>query len=181
MKQGSSNIQQYAMYFGTYMGIYWILKFILFPLSFKIPFLSFLFVGLTLGVPFMGYYYLKIFRDKACGGVISFRKAFAFTFLVYMFAAMLAAVAHFIYFQFIDHGAIYLAMETQITVFLAANQGSTEYTSLEEAFKEALDYMASLTPTDITLDNLSRNTFLGIILAIPTALIGQRNSKKEEN
>ena len=180
MKQGSSNIQQYAMYFGTYMGIYWILKFILFPLSFKIPFLSFLFVGLTLGVPFMGYYYLKIYRDKACGGIISFRKAFAFTFLVYMFAAMLAAVAHFIYFQFIDHGAIYLAMETQIKVLLEVNEGSADYNSLEDTFKEALDYMAGLTPTDITLDNLSRNTFLGIILAIPTALIGQRNTKKEK-
>ena len=28
------------MHFGTYMGIYWILKFILFPLGFHIPFLS---------------------------------------------------------------------------------------------------------------------------------------------
>ena len=46
---------QYAMLFGTYLGGYWILKFILFPLGLTIPFLSFLFVGLTLCVPFMGY------------------------------------------------------------------------------------------------------------------------------
>ena len=37
---------QYAMLFGTYLGGYWILKFILFPLGLTIPFLSFLFVGI---------------------------------------------------------------------------------------------------------------------------------------
>ena len=47
------------MHFGTYMGVYWILKFILFPLGLSIPFLLFLFFGLTLGVPFMGYYYAR--------------------------------------------------------------------------------------------------------------------------
>ncbi len=34
---------QYAMLFGTYLGGYWILKFILFPLGLTTPFLSFLF------------------------------------------------------------------------------------------------------------------------------------------
>ena len=32
---------QYAMLFGTYLGGYWILKFILFPLGLTTPFLSF--------------------------------------------------------------------------------------------------------------------------------------------
>ena len=60
------------MHFGTYMGIYWILKFILFPLGFHIPFLSLLFVILTLSVPFIGYHYAKMYRDKICGGSIQF-------------------------------------------------------------------------------------------------------------
>ena len=63
------------MHFGTYMGIYWILKFILFPLGFHIPFLSLLFVILTLAVPFIGYHYVKMYRDKICGGSIQFSHA----------------------------------------------------------------------------------------------------------
>ena len=63
---------QYAMLFGTYLGGYWILKFILFPLGLTIPFLSFLFVGLTLCVPFMGYYYVRMYRNTVCSGSISF-------------------------------------------------------------------------------------------------------------
>ena len=66
---------QYAMLFGTYLGGYWILKFILFPLGLTIPFLSFLFVGLTLCVPFMGYYYVRMYRNTVCSGSISFLHA----------------------------------------------------------------------------------------------------------
>lgn len=94
------------MHFGTYMGIYWILKFILFPLGFHIPFLSLLFVILTLSVPFIGYHYAKMYRDKICGGSIQFSHAMLFTIFMYMFASLLVAVAHYAYFQFIDHGFI---------------------------------------------------------------------------
>ena len=82
------------MHFGTYMGIYWILKFILFPLGFHIPFLSLLFVILTLSVPFIGYHYAKMYRDKICGGSIQFSHAMLFTIFMYMFASLLVAVAH---------------------------------------------------------------------------------------
>ena len=58
------NMQQYAMIFGTYMGVFWILKFTLVPLGMTSPFLLLLFICLTLCVPFMGYYYTKIYRDK---------------------------------------------------------------------------------------------------------------------
>ena len=94
------------MHFGTYMGIYWILKFILFPLGFHIPFLSLLFVILTLAVPFIGYHYVKMYRNKICGGSIQFSHAVLFTIFMYMFASLLVAVVHYIYFQFIDHGFI---------------------------------------------------------------------------
>ena len=59
MTENRNYLQKYAMHFGTYMGAYWILKFILFPLGFTIPFLSLLFMGLTIGVPFIGYHYVK--------------------------------------------------------------------------------------------------------------------------
>lgn len=57
MAENRGYMQRYAMLFGTYMGGFWILKFILFPVGLSVPFLLFLFMGLTLCVPFMGYYY----------------------------------------------------------------------------------------------------------------------------
>ncbi len=178
MKKREKNIQQYAMYFGSLMGVYWILKFILFPLAFKIPFLSFLFIGLTIGVPFMGYYYLKIYRNKVCGGTISFRRAYVFTLLIYLYAAMLTAVAHFVYFQFIDHGFVLEAIQTQFNQLLELNIDNNEYNLLAENIETTMKQVSDLSPTDITFDNLSRNIFSGLFLAIPTALIGQRKPAK---
>lgn len=90
------------------------MKFILFPVGLSVPFLLFLFMGLTLCVPFMGYYYARMYRNQVCGGGISFLHAWIFTVFMYMFAALLAAVAHYIYFRFIDHGYVINTCETMV-------------------------------------------------------------------
>lgn len=178
MTESRSYLQKYAMHFGTYMGIYWILKFILFPLGLSIPFLLFLFVGLTLGVPFMGYYYARIFRDKVCGGSIKFLQAWVFTVFMYMFASLLAAVAHFIYFRFIDHGFI---VQTYMTML--ENMNNTNVPGMGayiEQLRDVMDTISSLTPIDITLQLVSQNVFYGSLLAIPTALFVMRKPKSPE-
>ena len=109
------------MLFGTYMGGFWILKFILFPVGLSVPFLLFLFMGLTLCVPFMGYYYARMYRNQVCGGGISFLHAWIFTVFMYMFAALLAAVAHYIYFRFIDHGYVINTCETMVDTLAQSN------------------------------------------------------------
>lgn len=114
MTENRGYTQRYAMLFGTYMGGFWILKFILFPVGLSVPFLLFLFMGLTLCVPFMGYYYARMYRNQVCGGGISFLHAWIFTVFMYMFAALLAAVAHYIYFRFIDHGYVINTCETMV-------------------------------------------------------------------
>lgn len=178
MTEDRNNLQKYAMHFGTYMGIYWVLKFILFPLGLSIPFLLFLFFGLTLGVPFMGYYYARMFRDKVCGGSIRFLQAWIFVTFVYLFAALFTSVAHYVYFQFIDHGFI-VNTYTGMLNELASNEmpGMEGYIS---QLKEAMKTISALTPADITLQLLSQNVFYGGILAVPTALFVMRKPKSPE-
>ncbi len=97
------------------------MKFILFPVGLSVPFLLFLFMGLTLCVPFMGYYYARMYRNQVCGGGISFLHAWVFTVFMYMFAALLAAVAHYIYFRFIDHGYVINTCETMVDTLAQSN------------------------------------------------------------
>nr|WP_320059737.1 DUF4199 domain-containing protein [uncultured Bacteroides sp.] len=175
MTENRNYLQKYAMHFGTYMGAYWVLKFILFPLGLTIPFLLFLFIGLTLGVPFMGYYYARMYRNKICGGEISFVQAWIFTVFMYMFAALLTATAHFIYFRFIDQGFIINTYTVLLDNALQAGvPGMGTYIS---QFKEAMEVLRSLSPIDITLQLLSQNVFYGSILAIPTALVVMKKKK----
>lgn len=172
-------MQRYAMQFGTYMGGFWILKFILFPLGLTAPFLSLLFLGLTLGVPFMGYYYARMYRNQVCGGSISFPHAWMFTVFMYMFAALLVAVAHYIYFRFIDHGYIINAFESQIE--LLAQSGIPGIDTYIDMYNEMLATARMLTPIDITIQMVSFNVFYGSLLAIPTALFVMKRKKPELN
>lgn len=178
MTDNRSYLQKYAMHFGTFMGIYWILKFILFPLGFHIPFFSLLFIILTLAVPFIGYHYAKMYRDKICGGSIEFSHAVLFTIFMYMFASLLVAVAHYIYFQFIDHGFIvssYMKLWDEMVIqapALAENK---------EIIKETIDNVSSLTSINITMQLLSWDVFWGSILAIPTALMVMKKARPEES
>lgn len=171
-------MQRYAMLFGTYMGGYWILKFILFPLGLTVPFLSFLFIGLTLGVPFMGYYYARMYRNRICKGYINFPHAWMFTVFMYLFASLLTAVAHYIYFRFIDHGFVISTLETQIN--LLAQSGVPGIQTYTDMYKDTLETVRTLTPIDLTIQMISSNVFLGSLLAIPTALFVMKHPKAKE-
>lgn len=171
--------KQHAMYFGVYLGIYMILKFILFPLALVVPFLSFFYVALTIGLPFVTYFYTRMYRNRVCDGVITFGKAFFFTVQIYFYGALLVSVAHFVYFQFIDNGFL---VENMLNIFdqvLEASADSDNYEALEQSINTATDTLAKMTPTSMTFDFLFTNIKLGFILALPTALVLRRSTKKE--
>lgn len=163
------------MLLGTYMGGFLILKFILLPVGMSVSFMLFLFMGLTLCVPFMGYGYAKMYRDRVCGGSIGFGHAWVFTVFMYMFAALLVAVAHYVYFRFIDNGYMVDMCEKMIDEVSRSNvPGMEMYIA---TYREALDAARSVTPIEITLQMISTNVFWGTILAIPTALFVMKKKR----
>lgn len=168
MTENRSYMQKYAMHFGTYMGIYWVLKFILFPLGFTIPFLSFLFIILTLAVPFIGYHYVKTYRNKICGGSIRFSHALVFTIFMYMFASMLVAVAHYVYFQFIDQGFV---VNSCVNLWSQMIEKTPEMAANKAIIDDMMQTARSLTSIEITMQYLSWDMLWGTLLAIPTALM----------
>lgn len=123
-------LQECAMRYGTGMGLLWAFKFMLFPLGLRIPFLQLLFIVLTIGVPFLGYIFAKKFRERHCGGSITFSRAFLFTTFMYMFASLFVAVVHYIYFRYIDGGFVFEAYRSILNQF-KETAGAELTTSLE--------------------------------------------------
>ena len=150
MTENRNYLQKYAMQFGTYMGVYWILKFILFPLAMRIPFLSILFIILTLAMPFIGYYYAKMYRDKICRGNLEFSHSVLFTMSMYMFASLLLAMAYYIYFQFIDHGTTINAITEKLRKLIQPNRN-------EEIINRIIDSLNARTPIHIAMQQLFLN------------------------
>lgn len=170
-----TTLQEYAMRFGTMMGIYWIIKFVFLPMGFKIPFLHLLFILLTLFVPVLGYIYTRNYRIKHCGNEITFPRAFSFTLFMYMFASLLTAAAHYIYFRYFDQGFIFDTYRTQLeSVRSVGIQGMSDAI---DQLVQTIDAIAALTPLQLTVQLISQNIFYCSILALLTALLVMRRNK----
>ncbi len=166
------------MHFGTYMGVYWILKFILLPLGIYIPFFFFLFSILTFAVPFIGYYYTRMYRDKVCGGTIQFSHCVLFGTFMYMFASMLTALPHYVYFQFIDHGFVIQPPIEYWEKLMADAPAMVQY---KEMITTLTENMHSLTPIDLTMQKLSWNILGGSLFSIPTALLVMKRDNSDSD
>lgn len=166
MTEKRINLQGYAMNFGTFMGVYWIAKFVLFPLGFANPLMFLLFIGLTIAVPFIGYRYAKSFRDKVCGGSISFMQAWIFMIFMYLFASLLVAVAHYIYLRYIDNGYI---IEAWRGLFENSQNLTESMETMKQYQLEVLKEISTLTPIEITMQLFSSNMLNCSILALITA------------
>ena len=169
MTDQRKNFQEAAMRYGTMMGIFWTLKFVLFPLGMQSPLLLMAFFLLTLIVPVVGFFLVRQYRDRECDGVLTFSRAFLFTSFMYLFATLFVTIAHYIYFRYLDNGLIvgtYQEMLTQMNAVATADMK----TSIEQ-FQQALDIIASLSPLEISIQLITQNVFYCTLIALPTALL----------
>ena len=177
MTEKKRTFQEDAMRYGTLMGIFWTLKFVLFPLGMQMPLLLVAFFLLTLIVPVVGFFLVRQYRDRECGGFINFSRAFLFTSFMYMFAALFATIAHYIYFRYMDNGLIvntYQDMLTQMGTVATADL----QTSIDQ-FQQALDIISTLSPLQISVQLITQNIFYCTLIALPTAGLVMRKQKQK--
>lgn len=176
---------QCAMNLGAVLGLYYIGKFCLFPLSLHSTFAALLFLGLTLMVPFLVYRLTKLYRDRYSGGCIDFSRAFVFVLLTMGFGSLLAAAAHYIYFAYIDGGAIVEALEQSISQLTAIDLSTLEdaegtetaiaqFNEYIELMRTTVTQLQAMTPIEMTMGMLSNNVSWAIVVALPVALFAKR-------
>lgn len=177
MTEKKKTFQEHAMRYGTLMGIFWTLKFALFPMGMEAPLLLVAFFALTfIGVPVLGYRFVSLYRDRECQGAINFSRAFLFTASMHMFATLFATVAHYIYFRYMDNGLIVSTYQEMLTQMTAVATTDDMKASLDQ-FQQALDIIAQLSPLEISIQLITQNIFYCTMLALPTALLARRSPK----
>lgn len=177
MKTKKPTLHECAMRSGTAMGIFWIFNFIVFLLGLRIPFLTLLFVGLSLTVPFIIYRLTKAYRKVHCDDMLSFGQAFLFINSVSFFATMLTAVAHYIYFRYIDRGFIFEQYHTALNDLKEAMPEANLLQTIEQ-MEQALSQINLLTPIELTFQLISQNLFFGIIMSLFIAPFVMRKAPK---
>lgn len=167
MEENKGLLLKCAMSYGLAMGIFWVVKYLFLIFAYSVPFLILIYMILTLAVPFVAYVFTKRYRQDI-GGTISFFHAWRFGILLYFFAALIVAVEHFIFFQFIAPPD-----------FLA-NTMSQLIESMKNSYmnEKIIDTVSriNLTPIHMAIQGIFNNIFYGIILSIPVAAIVCHNN-----
>ena len=158
-----------AMFYGTMMGLFWILKFMLVPFIFTVPITSLIFLGLTVAVPFLGAYFVRQYRNRYCPNKrIGVMQAWIFCLLMYTFAALLVSVVHYIFFRYVDGGFM---IATYRSLLDELQNTMPEMNEAVAQYHQAVDLVAAMTPIELTIQLIMNNIFYGMLLALPTALV----------
>ena len=150
----------------------WVASFTCYVAGISNPLYSILAVVLMVATPFFVCRRLAHFRDYGRDGVISLRRGWAYAVFVFFYAAVLLALAQYLYFAYIDRGYL-LQTFTGIVSSPEAKQLLEQY-GLQQTMTENLAMMEQMRPIDYAINVLTANILMGIVLGLPIAALMQR-------
>ena len=127
---------------------------------------------LAMATPFYVGYLLARFRNYALDGVISFRRALAFSLYTFFYASLLFAVAQFVYFRYLDNGAL-------LTMLIASVKTLEPFYRAQgisvNELQNSLTMIGQLSPIETAFVFMMQNILIGAFLSFPIAWIGKRS------
>ena len=169
----SKGFYQYAMQYGTYLGIFWAVMYILlfkFPTN---PMVSMTAMAMFFCSPFLAYRFATNFRKKECADYIKYPQAWTFLFCMYICATLFSTLTNYIFFNIIDQGQFLMEFNDMISQ-LISTPGIDEITKTQ--FEDMQDLLSRLTASDITWQFLNNNIFNSLILPPAIALFVRKIS-----
>ena len=160
-------LKAFARVDGALLAVLWVASFACYVAGIANPLYGLLAVALMIATPFFVGNRLGKFRDQGREGIISFRRGWAYSVYVFFYAAILLAVAQYLYFAFIDRGYL-LQTFTNLVSTPEAKQVLEQY-GLQETMEENLSLMGQMRPIDYALNVLTANVLIGIVLGVPIA------------
>ena len=172
-------LKAFARQDGALLALLWVVTFLLYIIGVSNQLLGLAAIMLMCYTPFFVGERLGKFRDYGREGVISFRRGYAYTVLVFFYGGVLFAVAQYLYFAFMDNGFLL----SQFSKLIMSDEGQQllEQYGMKEMANESLQEMSNIRPIDSALNMLTINISLGFILGLPISLVKQRTSPKANN
>ncbi|MDO5664413.1 MAG: DUF4199 domain-containing protein [Bacteroidia bacterium] len=175
MQEDKSQLMNYAMYAGIFLGLFWVLKYLFVMGSTQIPALNLIGSFLTIGTPLILFYFLVKYKTDIVSNNLSFWHGIQFGIMLFFFASLLEAVIVFVHITWIDPAFVGKLYENMIETIKAMNLGEKMVSSFENQ------------PLPTTVNYIFRNVimtdiFVGLILSlfiVPIAIRITPKSMKE--
>ena len=172
-------LKAFARQDGALLALLWVAAFILYIIGVQNQILGLAAILLVVYTPIFVGERLGKFRDYGREGIISFRRGYAYSILVFFYGGVLFAIAQYLYFAFIDNGYL-LSQFSKMVTSEEAQQMLKQY-GMTEMMNESLKEMANIRPIDYALNMLTINITLGFVLGVPISLIMQRTKSNIAN
>ncbi|MCM1078010.1 MAG: DUF4199 domain-containing protein [Bacteroidales bacterium] len=176
-RQEYIQLKAYARQQGTAMGLLWIASFACFVGSISEPYLSFFFNFTIILIPFLAASFVRYYRDRILGGILSFRRAYCYSLLLFFYATLLLAIVQWGYFEFLDNGRMLGSMVTTVNSpeFVPALEA---YNVSKEEVLEQLNILSETRPIDFAFTFMWMNIFFGAVLSWFIALFTKRSTPR---
>ena len=169
-------LKAFARIDGALLAVLWVVSFACYVAGMTNPLYGMVAMLLMVATPFFVALRLGKFRDVGRDGIISFARGWAYAVYVFFYAAVLLAIAQYIYFAYIDHGYLMQAFSTALSA-PEAKQLMEQY-GLSQSMDENLELMGQLRPIDYALNVLTANIMAGVVLGLPIAAVMRRKELK---
>lgn len=170
-------LKAFARIDGALLALVWTASFTLYVAGTASPLLMMAGLMLAVASPFFAAGRLRLFRDKARGGFISFRRGYAYVAFMFFYAALLFALAQFAYFQYMDNG--YLASQVSNVLGDAETKALLQQSGLWHDVENALVSLSTIRPIDFALNYLYMNIMAGLVLGLPIAAYAKKATTQQ--
>ncbi|MGG6544502.1 UNVERIFIED_CONTAM: DUF4199 domain-containing protein [Prevotella sp. 15_C9] len=167
-------LRAFAWYDGIYLAIVWAASFACFLAQTWLPMLGDFSSVLILVTPFFAGYRLKLFRDVARDGIISYRDGFFYSMRMFFNATWLFSLAQWAYMAFLDRGR----MLRMVTAFCSTPEFEAtlkEMNIRSDTFLKALP--EALEPYSLVVNGVVWELLLGVVISLIIAAIFARKVK----
>ena len=166
-------LKAFARVDGALLAVLWVVSFACYVAGIANPLYGIVAIVLMVATPFFVCRRLGKFRDEGRSGVISMKRGWAYSVYVFFYAAILLALAQYVYFAYIDQGYLLMTL-TKIVSSPEAKLALEQY-GLQQTMTENLDAMAKMRPIDYAVNVLTVNILIGIVLGLPIGALMQRS------
>lgn len=159
MQEDKSQLFNYAMYAGIFLGIFWIVKYLFVIGGTYIPTLNYVSASLKIGTPLLLYYYLVKYKRDIVNNQMGFGHGVQFSIMLFFFASVFEAIIVFIHVKWIDPaflGNLYDSM-----------MEAAKSMKFNQKWITALSEQPQPSPFDYVFSNIIMgNVFIGLLLSL---------------
>ncbi|HAR38780.1 MAG: hypothetical protein A2W86_11270 [Bacteroidetes bacterium GWD2_45_23] len=159
MKEDKSQLLNYAMYAGIFLGLFWVFKYLFVVIGVKYPAVNFLGTLLSVGTPILLFVFLVRYNKGLSDGKMSYWHGVQFSILLFFFASILESMVVFIHVQWIDPTFIANLFESMTEL--------AETIDISDSLVAQLNEQPLPSPFDYVFSNvIMADVFLGLFLSL---------------